>query len=232
MRLDCDWIESSLLAVVLQLGERSRDLDLEVRWLLRGPPTRRSAELLERWEIAICACRDRGFPLRALECGLKLEAGDQSCLRLHLHADGARDQSWQLDGRVGGEPHADGARNQSWRVGGGPLADGAGAAVSAAATIAAVSAAATSAAASAALVLAFLLTHVRYGHSAALAVPLTPVQVALLRDRPPTVRAHYNAPLPTALLRDRPPTVRALGGQSRPACKCSLQRPTPHSPAA
>ena len=188
----------------LDLGERSRDLDLEVRWLLRGPPTRRSAELLERWEIAICACRDLGFPLRSLECGLKLEAGEQSCLRLHLHADGTRREDWQvgahLHGQVeggrrgehvhgqvgGGQPTI--GRETSAVLGGQPTT-GAGAAVSAAATSAAVSAAASSAAVSAALALAFLLTHVRYGHSAALAVSLTPVQGAMLRDRPPMVRA-------------------------------------------
>ena len=188
----------------LDLGERSRDLDLEVRWLLRGPPTRRSAELLERWEIAICACRDLGFPLRSLECGLKLEAGEQSCLRLHLHADGTRREDWQvgahLHGQVGGGrrgEHVHGqvgggqptiGRETSAVLGGQPTI-GAGAAVSAAATSAAVSAAASSAAVSAALALAFLLTHVRYGHSAALAVSLTPVQGAMLRDRPPMVRA-------------------------------------------
>ena len=188
----------------LDLGERSRDLDLEVRWLLRGPPTRRSAELLERWEIAICACRDLGFPLRSLECGLKLEAGEQSCLRLHLHADGTRREDWQvgahLHGQVGGGrrgEHVHGqvgggqptiGRETSAVLGGQPTT-GAGAAVSAAATSAAVSAAASSAAVSAALALAFLLTHVRYGHSAALAVSLTPVQGAMLRDRPPMVRA-------------------------------------------
>ena len=215
----------------LDLGERSRDLDLEVRWLLRGPPTRRSAELLERWEIAICACRDLGFPLRSLECGLKLEAGEQSCLRLHLHADGTRREDWQvgahLHGQVGGgrrgehvhgqvgggQPtigretsavlggrrgeHVHGqvgggqptiGRETSAVLGGQPTT-GAGAAVSAAATSAAVSAAASSAAVSAALALAFLLTHVRYGHSAALAVSLTPVQGAMLRDQPPMVRA-------------------------------------------
>ena len=188
----------------LDLGERSRDLDLEVRWLLRGPPTRRSAELLERWEIAICACRDRGFPLRSLECGLKLEVGEQSCLRLHLHADGTRREDWQvgahLHGQVGGGrrgEHVHGqvgggqptiGRETSAVLGGQPTI-GAGAAVSAAATSAAVSAAASSAAVSAALALAFLLTHVRYGHSAALAVSLTPVQGAMLHDRPPMVRA-------------------------------------------
>ena len=188
----------------LDLGERSRDLDLEVRWLLRGPPTRRSAELLERWEIAICACRDLGFPLRSLECGLKLEAGEQSCLRLHLHADGTRREDWQvgahLHGQVGGGrrgEHVHGqvgggqptiGRETSAVLGGQPTT-GAGAAVSAAATSAAVSAAASSAAVSAALALAFLLTHVRYGHSAALAVSLTPVQGAMLHDRPPMVRA-------------------------------------------
>ena len=175
----------------LDLGERSRDLDLEVRWLLRGPPTRRSAELLERWEIAICACRDRGFTLRSLECGLKLEAGEQSCLRLHLHADGTRREDWQvgahLHGQVGGGQPTFG-RETSAVLGGQPTC-GAGAAVSAAATSAAVSAVASSAAVSAALALAFLLTHVRYGHSAALAVSLTPVQGAMLRDRPPMVRA-------------------------------------------
>ena len=145
----------------LDLGERSRDLDLEVRWLLRGPPTRRSAELLERWEIAICACRDRGFTLRSLECGLKLEAGEQSCLRLHLHADGTRREDWKvgahLHGQVGGGrrgEHVHGqvgggqptiGRETSAVLGGQPTT-GAGAAVSAAATSAAVSAAASSAA--------------------------------------------------------------------------------------
>ncbi len=140
--LDEAALERSLVAVVLQLCERADELDLEVRWLLRGPPARRTPELLERWERALAACRER-FPLRALECGLHT---DQSCVRLHVHADGW--EEWPAAEQRSGASRAP-----------------------------------------AAVVIAFLMTHMRYGHAATISVPLAPLQEQVLRERVATLRA-------------------------------------------
>ena len=82
--LDEAALERSLVATVLRLCERADELQLEIRWLLRGPPMRATPQLLQRWQEAVDASQQR-FPLRSLEVGL---VEDQSCVRLLLHCDG------------------------------------------------------------------------------------------------------------------------------------------------